>query len=333
MHRVAARCCSLLLVAVGALSIMPADASDPLPSWNEGANKRRIVDFVKSVTTKKSRWFVPPSRRIATFDNDGTLWSEHPVYFQLQFAMYRTHQLAAKHPQWRTLQPFKAVLENDRAGLMKTEGAFQALVAATHGGVTVEEFQATVAKWLKVARHPRFNRPFTDLVYQPMLELLAYMRAHGFKTYICSGGDIEFMRTWAGRVYGIPPEQIVGSRLKTRLVVRDGKPALLRLPEFEFFNNGEGKPVSIRKFIGHRPLAAFGNSDGDLQMLQWTTAGTGRRLAVIVRHTDGKREWSYDRKANFGRLDKALDEATKRNWVVIDMKEDWGAIYPFESRK
>ena len=316
------------------LLCVPVEAADPLPSWNEGTTKREIVDFVQSVTSRKSKWYVPAARRIATFDNDGTLWSEQPVYFQLQFAMARTKQLAAKHPEWRTQQPFQAVLENDFATLRKTIGAgLLELTAVTHGGLTVEEFQAAVTEWLKTARHPRFKRPLTDLVFQPMLELLDYLRANGFKTYLVSGGDIEFMRTWAERVYGIPPGQVVGSRLKTRLVKRDGKPVLLRLPEYEFFNNAEGKPISIRKFIGRRPLAAFGNSDGDLEMLQWTTAGEGKRLALIVRHTDEKREWSYDRKAVIGRLDKALDEAIKRKWVVADMKQDWKVIYPFQSAK
>ncbi len=333
VSRVAAHRCLLLFVAFCPLSIPPVDAADPLPSWSEGENKQRIVEFVKSVTTKTSRWYVPASRRVATFDNDGTLWSEQPMYVQFRFAMYRTHRLAAQHPEWKTLQPFKAVLENDKAALMKAGGpGLMTLVAATHGG-TVKEFQAQVAGWLKAARHPRFNRPYTDLVFQPMLELMAYLRTNGFKTYIVSGGDIEFMRTWTEKIYGIPPEQVVGSRLKTRLEIREGKPVLLRLPELEFINNSEGKPVSIRKFIGQRPLAAFGNSDGDLQMLQWTTAGSGKRLAVIVHHTDQKREWSYDRQTSIGHLDKALDEAIKRKWVVVDMKEDWKVIYPFASQQ
>ena len=311
-----------------------AMAADPLPSWNDGATKRQIMDFVESVTTRKSKEYVPTARRIAVFDNDGTLWSEQPVYFQLQFAMARTKQLAAKHPEWQTQQPFKAVLENDFVTLRKTIGAgLLELTAVTHGDLTVEEFRTVVSEFLRNARHPRFKRPLTDLVFQPMLELLGYLRANGFKTYIVSGGDTEFMRVWAKRVYGIPPEQIVGSRLKTRLVDRDGKPVLLRLPEYEFFNNAENKPISIRQFIGQRPLAAFGNSDGDLQMLRWTTAGKGKRLAVIVRHTDEAREWSYDRKSAIGRLDKALDEAIQHKWVVADMKKDWKVIYPFQSEK
>ena len=313
---------------------LPVQASDPLPSWNEGATKRGIVDFVKSVTTSKSKWYVSASRRIATFDNDGTLWSEKPLYFQLEFAIARTKQLAVEHPEWRTQQPFKAVLDDDFFMLQKTKGVgLLELISVTHGGLTVQEFHAEVVEWLKVARHPRFKRPITDLVFQPMLELLAYLRANEFKTYIVSGGDLEFMRVWTERVYGIPPDQVVGSRLKASLVIRDGKPVLLRLPEFEFVNNAEGKPISIRKVIGQRPLAAFGNSDGDLQMLQWTTAGEGKRLALIVHHTDAKREWSYDRKAVIGPLGKALDEAIKRKWVVVDMKEDWRVIYPFQSGK
>jgi len=333
VHRVAVHCFHLLIVAFCVLSNSPAAASDPLPSWNDGANKRQIVDFVESVTTRTSKFYVPVSERIATFDNDGTLWSEHPIYFPVQFAIDLTGQLAIKRPELRTRQPFQAALENDLRKLKGINGPdLLTLLSTTHGDMTVREFRVKVSEWLAVARHPRFDRPYTDLVFQPMLELLAYLRANRFKTYIVSGGDIEFMRVWATKIYGIPPEQIIGSRLKARLVKRNGKPAVLRLPEFEFFNNAAGKPISIRKFIGRRPIAAFGNSDGDLQMLQWATAADGKRLALIVRHTDREREWAYDRKANIGHLDKALDEAIRRKWIVVDMKRDWKVVYPFQSK-
>ena len=335
MHRRAVTDCRRLLAAVVcAISFSTAVASDPLPSWNDGTNKQRIVDFVASVSSKESRWHVPVAERIATFDNDGTLWSEYPIYFPVQFAVDLTSQLVVKHPELRTRQPFQAALENDLKSLTNIDGAdLLTLISRTHGDMTVREFRSQVSRWLSVARHPRCDRPYTDLVFQPMLELLDLLRANKFKIYIVSGGDIEFMRVWATRIYGVPPEQIIGSRLKTRLVKRDGKPALLRLPEFEFFSNAEGKPISIRKFIGRRPIAAFGNSDGDLQMLQWATATDGKRLALIVRHTDRKREWSYDRKANIGHLDKALDEATRQKWLVVDMKRDWKVVYPFQSKR
>ena len=336
MSRIVLRSRLLQAILLATLGITSARSADPLPSWNDGATKQRIVEFVRSVTTVGGPDFVPVSKRIATFDNDGTLWSEQPAYFQLQFSIHRTRKLIGSHPEWRTTQPFKAALENDLATLTSGNGKpFLALTASTLGGLTVTEMHAEVGEWLKSARHPRFQRPYTDLVFQPMLELLAYLKANRFKNYIVSGGDLEFMRAWATRVYGIPPERIIGSRLKTQAVHRNGKPALLRLQEFEFFNNAEGKPISIRKFIGRRPIAAFGNSDGDLQMLQWTTTGSGKRLGAIVHHTDRKREWSYDRKSRIGHLNKALDEAArnKNRWTVVDMKRDWKVVYPFELAK
>ncbi|MED5461692.1 MAG: HAD family hydrolase, partial [Pseudomonadota bacterium] len=288
-----------VLVTISLASL--ADATDPLPSWQEGASKRHILEFVESVTKASSNWHVPASQRIATFDNDGTLWSEYPLYFQFLFAIDRVKQMADIHPEWKTQQPFQSALEGDLAALMKTDGAgILNLLAVTHGDLNLADFEKAVAKWLRTARHPRFNRPYTDLVFQPMLELLAYLRTHGFKNYIVSGGDSEFLRVWTERVYGIPPERIVGSRLKTQLVFRDAIPMLFRLPEFEFFNNNERKPISIRTFIGQRPLAAFGNSDGDLEMLQWTATGPGKRLAMIVHHTDHEREWAYDRASVIG---------------------------------
>jgi hypothetical protein len=305
--------------------------TDPLPSWNDGPSKKAIIAFVEKVTTKDGPDFVPVAERIATFDNDGTLWSEQPMYFQLAFAMDRVKALAGKHPEWKEKQPFKGVLENDmKAVLAAGERGLVEMVMATHAGMTTDEFEAKVKDWLNSARHPRFKKPYTDLVYQPMLEVLAYLRANGFKTYIVSGGGIEFMRPWTEKVYGIPPEQVVGSSIKTKYELRDGKPVLMRLPEVDFIDDKVGKPVGIGKFIGRRPVMAFGNSDGDLEMLQWTTINKGPRFGLIVHHTDKDREWAYDRESHVGRLDKALDEAPKREWVVTDMKKEWKVIYPFQ---
>ena len=302
-----------------------------LPSWNDGPAKQSIVDFVNEVTDKNNPNFVPPAERIATFDNDGTLWSEQPAYFQLFFAIDRVKILATQHPEWKTKQPLKAVLENDMEALAESgEHGLLELVMATHAGMTTEEFEQIVKDWLATARHPRFKRPFTDLVYQPMLELLTYLRANDFKTFIVSGGGIEFMRPWVEKVYGIPPEQVVGSVIKTKFDLRDGKPVLMRLPELDFIDDKAGKPVGIHKFIGRRPIAAFGNSDGDLQMLQWTEAGKGKSLLVYIHHTDAEREWAYDRESKIGRLDKGLDEGKEKGWTVVDMKKDWKTIYPFQ---
>jgi phosphoglycolate phosphatase-like HAD superfamily hydrolase len=307
-------------------------ATDPLPSWAEGESKQAIVDFVRQVTTPDSADFVAPDERIAVFDNDGTLWSEKPAYFQLLFAIDRIRQLAPQHPEWKTTQPFKAVLDNDMDALADSgEKGLLQLVMASHAGMTTTEFERIVRDWLMTARHPRFKRPYTELVYQPMLELLNYLRANGFKTFIVSGGGIEFMRPWTQAVYGIPPEQVIGSSIKVQFESRDGEPVLVRLPEIDFIDDKAGKPVGIHKFIGRRPIAAFGNSDGDLQMLQWTAAGEGRRFMLLVHHTDAEREYAYDRTSHIGKLDKALDEANRRGWTVVDMKRDWKVIYPFES--
>ena len=313
------------------LAIAPAvEAADPLASWNDGPAKKAIVSFVEKVTLPGGAEYVHPAERIAVFDNDGTLWSEQPMYFQLLFAIDRVKALAPKHPEWKTTQPFKAALENDREALGASgEKGLLELVMATHGGMTTEEFEKIVRGWIAAARHPRFNRPFTDLVFQPMLELLHYLQASGFKTYIVSGGGIEFMRPWTERVYGIPPEQVIGSSIKVKYEMRGGRPVLVRLPEIDFIDDKAGKPVGIHKFIGRRPIAAFGNSDGDLQMLQWTAAGSGPRFMLLVHHTDAEREWAYDRKSHVGRLDKALDEAAAKSWTVVDMKRDWKVIYPF----
>jgi phosphoglycolate phosphatase-like HAD superfamily hydrolase len=320
-----------LAAIVAILAALEARAADPLPSWNEGPARKAITDFVARVTQEGSPEFVPPAGRVAAFDNDGTLWSEQPVYFQAAFAIDRVKALADKHPEWKEKQPFKGILEGDlKAALAGGERSAVELVTATHSGMTTEEFQAEVKDWLTTARHPRFKRPYTDLVYQPMLEVLAYLRANGFKTYMVSAGGVEFMRPWVETVYGIPPEQVVGSSGKTRFEIRDGKPVLVKLPEIDFIDDGPGKPVAINKSIGRRPLISFGNSDGDLQMLQWTTAGAGPRLGLIVHHTDAVREWAYDRESHFGRLDKALDLAPAAGWVVVDMKRDWKVIYPFQ---
>ncbi len=316
-----------------ALPVQLQAKDDPLPSWNDGPSKQAIVAFVAAVTEKGGADYVHPAKRIAVFDNDGTLWSEQPAYFQLLFAIDRIKALASQHPEWKMQQPFKAVLENDMEALAAAgeKGLIQ-LVMATHAGMTTVEFEQIVADWLATARHPKFKRPYTDLVFQPMLELLAYLRANGFKTFIVSGGGIEFMRPFTEKVYGIPPEQVIGSSIKTKFELRDGNPVLVRLPEIFFIDDKAGKPVGIQKFIGRRPIAAFGNSDGDLQMLQWAAAGSGKRLMLIVHHTDAEREWAYDRKSPIGHLDKALDEANARGWTVVDMKKDWEFIFPFDKR-
>ena len=307
-----------------------AAAQEPLPSWNDGPAKQAIVAFVDKVTTSDSPDFVPPAERIATFDNDGTLWSEEPIYVQLAFALDRVRALAPQHPEWKTTQPFKAVLDGDLKALAASgEKGLLELLMATHSGMSTEEFAGTVSDWIRTARHPRLDRPYTDLVYQPMLELLAYLRANGFKTFVVSGGTVEFMRAWTEPVYGIPPEQVIGTTFVTRFQVReDGTPVLVREGRIDFVDDGPGKPVGINRFIGRRPILAFGNSDGDLQMLQWTAAGTGPRFMGLVHHTDAERERAYDRQAHVGKLDKALDAAKEKGWRVVDMKRDWKVIYP-----
>ena len=310
-----------------------AQTVDSLPSWNEGKAKQSIIEFVATVTEKGSPDFVPPAERIAVFDNDGTLWAERPMYFQLLFALDRVRVLAPQHPEWKDQEPFASVLRGDVKGAM-AEGmtSVAEIVMGTHAGMTTAEFEAVVNDWIATARHPSTKRPYTEMVYQPMLELLDYLRANGFKTFIVSGGGIEFMRPWAEKVYGVPPEQVIGSSIKVRFEMRDGEPVLVRLPELDFYDDKEGKPVAIHQQIGRRPIAAFGNSDGDLQMLQWTTAGQGPRYALYVHHTDAEREWAYDRKASMGRLDNGLDEAEAKGWTVVDMKQDWKVIFPKEKK-
>ncbi|UCF21619.1 MAG: haloacid dehalogenase-like hydrolase [Gemmatimonadota bacterium] len=306
-------------------------AADPLPSWNEGPAKASITAFVAAVTDPNGPGYVEPAERIAVFDNDGTLWAEQPLYFQLLFALDRVRAMADEHHEWQAQQPFKAILEDDREALgAMSEHDIVEIVMATHAGITTDEFSRHVSDWLATTRHPRFDQSFTNMAYQPMLELLDYLRANEFKTFIVSGGGIDFMRAFTEQVYGIPPEQVVGSSGLTKFELRDGVPVLVKLPEIEFVDDKAGKPVGVNRFIGRRPIAAFGNSDGDLQMLQYTAGGDGPRLMALVHHDDAEREWAYDRESSIGRLDTALAEARERNWTVISMKSDWRRIFPFE---
>jgi phosphoglycolate phosphatase-like HAD superfamily hydrolase len=321
----------LALCAIFAV-LLPAYAADPLPSWNDGATKKTIVEFVTKVTTERSPDFVPITERIATFDNDGTLWAEQPMYFQLIFALDRVKALAPLHPEWKTKEPFASLLKGDVKGaLAGGEKAIAEIVMVTHAGMTTAEFEKIVKDWIAAAKHPKTGKPYTEMVYQPMIELLDYLRANGFKTFIVSGGGIEFMRPWTEMVYGIPPEQVVGSSIKTKYETRDGKPVLVRLPKIDFIDDKAGKPVGINSHIGRRPIAAFGNSDGDQQMLEWTQAGGGARLMMLVHHDDAEREWAYGAKSNIGTFSDALMEKAKKNgWTVISMKNDWNRIFAWE---
>jgi len=303
---------------------------DPLPSWNEGNTKQAIIDYVMDVTNRESENFIPVSERIATFDNDGNLWSEQPLYFQFIFAIDRIKALASEHPEWKNQQPYKAVLEDDQEELLKQgmHGLLE-LVMASHADMTTEEFKTIVKEWLATSKHPRFDKPYNDLVYQPMLELLNYLRDNDFKTFIVSGGGIEFMRPWVEEVYGIPPDQVVGSSIKTVFEYNNGNPVIKRLPEMDFIDDKEGKPIGIHKFIGKKPVFASGNSDGDLQMMQWTASNKHKSFMLYLHHTDAEREWAYDRESHIGKLDKGLDEAKEKGWTVIDMKKDWKSIYPY----
>ena len=316
---------SVLLIAATSKTL----ADDPLPSWNDTAPKKAIITFVERVTKEGSPDFVKPEERIATFDNDGTLWAEQPIYFQFAFAIDRVKALAPQHPEWKTKEPFASFLRGDmKAALAGGEKGLLEMMAATHTGMTVEEFSKIVIDWITTAKHPKTGRLYTEMIYQPMIELLAYLRTNGFKTFIVSGGGIEFMRPWTERIYGIPPEQVVGSSGKTKFEMRDGKPVLVKLPAIDFIDDKDGKPLGINSHIGRRPIMAFGNSDGDQQMLEWTTAGTGARFALIVHHDDAEREWAYDRKSSIGKLDKAWDEAVAKGWTVVSMKDDWATIFP-----
>lgn len=322
------RWCAFLLLALPLL----VRAADPLPSWSEGPSRQAIEAFVTAVTTEGGKDYVPPAARIAVFDNDGTLWSEQPAYFQILFALSELKRMAPQHPEWQQQQPFKAALEGDHKALAASgmKGLMQ-IVAATHTGMSTAQFMQNASDWLKSAKHPTSQRHFTEMVFQPMLELLTYLRAHGFKTYIVSGGEVAFMRAFAEEVYGIPPEQVIGTTFGSRFEDDKGQLSIQRLPMLAHNDDGPGKPESIDSIIGRRPIFAFGNSDGDLQMLQWTLAGEGKRFAGLVHHTDAKREWSYDRDSKIGRLDKALDAANRGNWTVVDMAKEWRRVYPFES--
>jgi phosphoserine phosphatase len=330
----AARLTSLgLCIAFALGGSLSCGQVDLLPSWNDGETKQSIIEFVEKVTKEGTSDFVPPGERIATFDNDGTLWAEQPMYFQLFFAIDRVKAMAPQHPEWKDTEPFASLLDGDIEGALA--GGMHAILEigmATHAGMTAEEFEKIAKDWIATAKHPTTKRLYTEMVYQPMLELLAYLRANGFKTFIVSGGGIDFMRPWAEEVYGIPPEQVIGSSIKKEFEMRDGQPVLVRLPELNFLDDKKDKPVGINQHIGRRPIAAFGNSDGDLQMLQWTTAGQGARFALYVHHTDAEREWAYDRESHIGRLDKGLDEAKEKGWTVVDMKQDWKVIFAFEDR-
>jgi phosphoglycolate phosphatase-like HAD superfamily hydrolase len=310
---------------------LPALAADPLPSWNEGPSKKQIIEFVQAVTAEGSKDYVKPAERIAVFDNDGTLWTEQPAYFEVLFAFDEVKRLAPQHPDWKTTQPFKAVLEGDHKALAESgmDGLLK-VIGATHTGVSTEAFIDNAKNWLKQARHPKTGKPFNQMIYQPMLEMLDYLRSQQFKTYIVSGGDTAFMRAFAEEVYGVPPEQVIGSNFVTQFQLNNGKPQVLRTAKLAHNDDGPGKPESIDAIIGRRPILAFGNSDGDLQMLQWTAAGSGKRFMGLVHHTDARREWAYDRNSQVGRLDKALDQARKQNWTVVDMASEWRRIYPFE---
>jgi phosphoglycolate phosphatase-like HAD superfamily hydrolase len=313
--------------------VVPGHAQDPLPSWADAAPKKAIMAFVDRVTKQDSSEFVPTAERIATFDNDGTLWAEQPIYFQLAFALDRVKVLAPLHPEWKDKEPFASLLRGDLKGaLAGGEPIIGQLVMVTHAGMTTHEFEKIVSDWIANAKHPTTGRLYTEMVYQPMLELLAYLRANGFKTFMASGGGVDFMRVFSERVYGIPPEQVIGSSGKLSFEVRDGKPVLVKLPELNFVDDKTGKPIGIHMLIGRRPIFAFGNSDGDLQMLQWTAAGSGARFVGVVHHTDAEHEWAYDRASHIGKLDKALDEATAEGWTVVSMKDNWKRIFPLEGK-
>ncbi|MBI4893830.1 MAG: haloacid dehalogenase-like hydrolase [Acidobacteria bacterium] len=334
MSRAAILCLSLALVSCAPKSSItqPSAArqsAETLPSWNDGSSKQAITAFIRRVTTEKTPDFIAPEDRIATFDNDGTLWSEQPMYFQFIFVMDRVKELAPEHPEWKTKQPFRGVIEGDmKAVLGSGEKGLAEMLAVASTGITADQSDSIVQSWIATARHPKTKRLYTEMVFQPMIELLQYLRANGFKTFIVSGGGIDFMRPWTNRVYGIPPEQVVGTVLKAEYGSKEGPPVLNLLPGIAFVDDGPGKPVGIRQFIGRRPVFAAGNSDGDREMLEYTTNGGGPRFGMIIHHTDAEREWAYDRESHIGKLDKALDQARTANWTVVDMKQDWKTIYP-----
>lgn len=317
------------ILALGASLVLSASAQagEPLPSWNDGSTKKAIMEFVTAVTDKDGKDYVAPEGRIATFDNDGTLWVESPVYTQILFAFDRVKELAPKHPEWKTTQPFKALLEGD----MKTVSAsgmkgVAKLIMASHSGMTGDEFAEEVATWMETAKHPGLDRLYKECIYQPQLELLAYLRANGFKTFIVSGGGIQFMRPMTLKAYGIPPWQVVGSSVVSKY--DEDKSDVVRQPKIDFVDDKAGKPAGIYGHIGVRPILAFGNADADMQMIEYTTGGKGRRLGLFVHHTDAKREYAYDRKSHVGTLDKALDQAEAKGWIIVSMKDDWKKIFP-----
>ncbi len=325
------RAATRVLAVLLALLASAASAADPLPSWNDGPAKRAIVDFVARVTDPRDKAFVAPADRIAAFDNDGTLWCEQPLYVEMVFALDRIKALSPLHPEWKEKAPFKAILAGDlKTALSGGEPAIAAVVEATHAGMTTGEFDRIVKTWAATATHPRFKHRYTELTYQPMVELLDYLRANRFKTFIVSGGGVEFMRPFTEKLYGVPPEQVIGSRGKLKFEFRQGRPVIVKLPEIGFIDDGRGKPVGIQQVIGRRPIMAFGNSDGDLQMLEWTTAGGSPGFGLIVHHTDASREYAYDRASHVGRLDKGLTEAKSRGWTVVNMKNDWKCVFAFQ---
>jgi len=315
----------VLSLLIGTVSVAIAD---PLPSWNNTGSKEAIVSFVERVTKEGSKDFVAPGQRIAVFDNDGTLWAEQPLYFQFLYAFDRVKELAPQHPEWKEKEPYASILKGDlKKALASGKKSLVQVLATTHAGITTEEFDRSVRNWLATARHPTTKRPYNEMAYQPMLEVLEYLRDNDFKTFIVSGGGIDFMRVFAEQTYGIPPEQVVGSSIKAKYEVRDGKPVILKVPELDFLDDEAGKPVGIHQHIGRRPIMAFGNSDGDFEMLEWTTSGKGARFGLLVHHTDADREWAYDRESHIGKLHKGLDEAKKRGWIVVDMKADWRFVF------
>jgi len=324
----------LLLTVGGSAAAQAAAATDPLPSWNKGTSKQAIIEFVERVTNGGNPGFVPPAERIATFDNDGCLWSEQPMYFQALFALDRVKELSADHPEWKTTEPFKSAIASDLEGVMAggMEGLAK-IIATSHADITADAFSDTVEGWLATARHPKTGKLYVEMVFQPMLELLEYLRENDFKTFIVSGGGIDFLRVFAEEVYGVPPQQVIGTTLDAKFETRDGVPTIVKEGKLVLLDDKEGKPVGIYRHIGRRPICAAGNSDGDQQMLQYTTIARDRsddtpRFGLIVHHTDAEREWAYDRKSHIGKLDKALDEAGQRGWIVVDMKNEWKVVYP-----
>ena len=325
-RRLVSAACSVCLVLWASAAF-----AQSLTSWNEGPAKRAILQFVAAVTTPGSPDLVPAEERIAVFDNDGTLWAEQPLYFQIVFMLDQVKRAAPQHPEWKDDPAFKALVAHDQKALaalgMKP---VLKLLAAANSGMTTAEYDRLVRQWLATAKEPRFKVAYTELVYLRMQELLTYLRANGFKTFIVSGGSIEFMRPWAENAYGIPPEQVIGTISDVQFSIKDGQPILTRLPKISFLDDGAGKPAGIYRAIGRQPIFAFGNSDGDLQMLQWTQSGKGKRFMGLVHHTDATREWAYDRQSKVGKLDKALDAAAANGWTVVDMARDWNKVFSFQ---